>query len=116
MGSDNSKSNKNMAPPDPTEVLINMKMKSKMFMREHKKAMKEKKKYHDKARASLKNGNEEGARLFLDLVSQKQNEAMQYMRMSHRLDVIAGQVKSKLKTTELMNDLAQFTPFLEASA
>ena len=50
------------------------------------------------------------------MVGQKQNEAMQYMRMSHRLDVISGQVKSKLKSTELMNDLAQFTPFLEASA
>ena len=115
MGQDESKP----AQPkmDMMDMLINMKMKSKMFSREHNKAMKEKKKQLAKAKVCLKKGEEEGARLYCDLAQQKHNEGMQYLRMSHRLEVIAGQVKSKTKSMEMMDSLNQFTPFLqEASA
>lgn len=98
---------------DMTDMLINMKMKSKMFSREHNKAMKDKKKQLTKAKACLKKGEEEGARLYCDLAQQKHNEGMQYLRMSHRLEVIAGQVKSKTKSMEMMDSLNQFTPFLQ---
>ena len=102
---------------DMMDMLINIKMKSKMFSREHNKAMKDKKKQLAKAKVCLKKGEEEGARLYCDLAQQKHNEGMQYLRMSHRLEVIAGQVKSKTKSMEMMDSLNQFTPFLqEASA
>jgi len=114
MGQKDSKPN--APPPDPTEVLINMKMKSKMFTREYNKALKEKAKYITKAKQTLKQGNEEGARLFLELAEQKGQESMQYLRMSHRLEVISGQIKSKTKSMELMDSLNQFTPFLQATA
>jgi charged multivesicular body protein 1 len=114
MGKEQSKPAPKM---DMTDMLINMKMKSKMFSREHNKAMKDKKKQLAKAKACLKKGEEEGARLYCDLAQQKHSEAMQYLRMSHRLEVIAGQVKSKSKSMEMMDSLNQFTPFLqEASA
>lgn len=101
---------------DLTDMLIQMKMKGKMFAREHKKAMKEKKKQLTKAKACLKKGEEEGAQLYCELAQQKHNEAMQYMRMSHRLEVIAGQVKSKTKSMEMMDSLGQFTPYLEQAS
>ena len=101
---------------DMTEMLINMKMKSKAFSREHNKAMKEKKKNLEKAKACLKKGEEEGAKMFCELAQQKHNEGMQYLRMSHRLEVISGQVKSKFKSMEMMDSLNQFTPFLEQAS
>jgi len=114
MGQDESKPAPKM---DMTDMLINMKMKSKMFSRESNKAMKDKKKQLEKAKACLKKGEEEGARLYCDLAQQKHNEGMQYLKMSHRLEVISSQVKSKFKSMEMMDSLNQFTPFLtEASA
>lgn len=114
MGQEESKPAPKM---DMMDMLINMKMKSKMFSRESNKAMKEKKKQLEKAKICLKKGEEEGAKLYCDLAQQKHNEGMQYLKMSHRLEVIAGQVKSKTKSMEMMDSLNQFTPFLqEASA
>lgn len=101
---------------DMTEMLINMKMKSKSFARESNKSMKEKKKALAKAKACLKKGEEEGAQMFCELAQQKHNEGMQYLRMSNRLEVISGQVKSKFKSMEMMDSLGQFTPFLEQAS
>ena len=112
MGNENQK----QAPPpkmDMTDMLINMKMKSKMFAREHNKAMKDKKKQLEKAKACLKKGEEEGARLYCDLAQQKHNEGMQYLRMSNRMEVLAGQIKSKTKSMEMVESLNQITPFLQ---
>ena len=97
-------------------MLINMKMKSKMFERESNKAEKEKKKQLEKAKAALKKGNEEGAKLFCDLAQQKHSEQMQYLKMSARLEVLAGQIKSKTNSMEMMNQLNQFTPFLQQAS
>ena len=99
-----------------TDMLINMKMKSKMFERESNKAEKEKKKQLEKAKAALKKGNEEGAKLFCDLAQQKHSEQMQYLKMSARLEVLAGQIKSKTNSMEMMNQLNQFTPFLQQAS
>lgn len=41
---------------------------------------------------------------------------MQYLRMSTRLEVIAGQVQSKSKSMEMMDSLNQFTPFLQQAS
>ena len=113
MGSDNSKPN--VPQPSMTDVLVNMKMKSKTFQRESNKAMKEKEAYYKKAKEQLKKGNQEGAQMFLEMVQQKQNEAMQYMKVGTRLEVIAGQIKSKNKSMEMMQDLSKFTPILMQS-
>ena len=50
------------------EVLLQMKMKSKQFMRESNKSLKEKETYYKKAKESMRKGNEEGARMFLEMV------------------------------------------------
>lgn len=114
MGQDQSKP---QAPKmDMTDMLIQMKMKSKMFHRESSKSMKAKKKYLNKAKACLKKGNEEGAQLNCEMAQQKHSEGMQYMRMGHRLEVIAGQVKSKSKSMEMMDSLNQFTPYLQQAS
>jgi len=73
-------------PPDLNEILINMKMKSKMFNRQAANSLKEKTAYYNKAKQMLKSGNEEGARMYLELAQQKDNENKQMMRMAVRLE------------------------------
>merc|ERR1712039_775714 len=95
------------------EVLIGMKMKSKMFSRSAAKALKEKQKYYDMAKKQLKAGNEEGAQMYLELANQKQQENMQHMRMAVRLETLSVQLKNKQNSVEMVNNLNNITPILQ---
>merc|ERR1711982_103382 len=101
------------APPDLMEVLINMKMKSKMFHRQADKALKEKKKYYEQAKKQLKTGNQEGAQMYLELCNQKDQENKQMMRMAVRLEALSVQMKSKQNSVDMVNNLDAITPILE---
>lgn len=103
-------------PIDMNEALMNMKLKSKQFSRESTKSEKEREKNIAKAREQLKKGNEEGAKLFLELATQKKNEALQYMRMSARLDHLAANIKSKSNNVQMVQELDRFTPLLQMQA
>ena len=103
-------------PIDMNEALMNMKMKSKQFSRESTKAEKEREKNIVKAREQLKKGNEEGAKLFLELATQKKSESMQYMRMAARLDHLAANIKSKSNSVQMVQELDRFTPLLNMQA
>ena len=103
-------------PIDMNEALMNMKMKSKQFDRESSKSLKESEKNILKAKEHLKKGNEEGAKLFLELAAQKKNESLQYMRMSARLDHLAASIKSKTNSVQMVQELDRFTPLLQMQA
>ena len=112
-GADEKPAPNKPAPPDLMEVLINMKMKSKMFHRQAEKALKEKKKYYEQAKKQLKSGNQEGAQMYLELCNQKDQENKQMMRMAVRLETIAVQMKSKPNSVDMGNNLDAITPILE---
>jgi len=103
-------------PIDMNEALMNMKMKGKQFSRESGKCDKEKDKYIVKAKEALKKGNEEGARLFLELAQQKKSESMNYLRMSARLEHLAANIKSKNASMTMVEELNRFTPILTMQA
>lgn len=94
--------------PDLNEVLIQMKIKSKMFHRESTKAGKEKKVYYDKAKKALKQGNEEGARLFLESAQQKSSESMKYLKIANRLEALSGKVGANFKSQDVSFSTRQF--------
>merc|ERR1712032_849870 len=113
MGGSKSKQQKQ---PDLQEVLIQMKMKAKMFQRESQKCLKEQKTFYAQAKKALTAGNEEGARLYLESANQKKSESMKYQRVSTRLETLAGKVGANFKSQDMINHLGQITPFLEATA
>jgi len=100
-------------PPDMNEILIGMKMKSKMFTRQSNKALKEKDQYYGRAKKELSKGNEEGAKMFLELANTKQAEYMQFMRMGVRLETLAVKLKGNQNSVEMMNQLNALTPVLQ---
>ena len=103
-------------PVDMNDALISMKMKSKQFARESTKSDKEKDKNVQKAKDALKKGNEEGARLYLELANQKKSESMNYLKMSARLDHLAANIKSKNASMQMVGELSNFTPLLQLQA
>ncbi len=103
-------------PIDMNEALISMKMKGKQFSRESSKCDKERDKHIAKAKETLRKGNEEGARLFLELAEQKKAESMQYLRMSARLEHLAANIKSKNVSMQMVGELDKFTPILQMQA
>ena len=103
-------------PPDMNEVLINLKMKSKTFQRQSGRCLKEKEKYYKQAKDALKKGNEEGAKMFLELAQTKENENMQYMRMATRLEAISCKLKGQMNNMEMIGSLNELTPILNANA
>merc|ERR1712183_541487 len=100
-------------PPDLNEILIGMKMKSKMFTKQAAKALKEKGQYYQKAKGLMKSGNEEGARMYLELAQQKDAENKQFMRMGVRLETLQVQISSRNNSVEMTNHLNQITPILQ---
>ena len=114
MGADDSKPVEKATPkPDLMEVLIGMKMKSKMFHRQAAKALKEKTKYYEQAKKQLQSGNQEGAQMYMELAYQKESENKQMMRMAVRLETVAVQIKSKQNSVDMVNNLDAITPILE---
>jgi charged multivesicular body protein 1 len=81
-----------------------------MFHRESTRAAKEKKTYYDKAKKALKQGNEEGARLFLESAQQKSSESMKYLKIANRLEALSGKVGANFKSQDVslksLNSLA----------
>eukprot|EP01017_Pseudomicrothorax_dubius_P010830 TRINITY_DN1392_c0_g1_i2.p1 TRINITY_DN1392_c0_g1~~TRINITY_DN1392_c0_g1_i2.p1 ORF type:complete len:166 (-),score=58.12 TRINITY_DN1392_c0_g1_i2:368-865(-) len=116
MGNEPSAKQTRPPPPDIYDMMFQMKMTSKQFERESKKAEADKKKEMAKAREALKKGNEEGARLFLANAGRKQQEASNLLKMSHKMEAIASQIKGSQNQVALMESLNKLTPFLNQQA
>lgn len=87
--------------PDLNDVLAQMRMKGKMFHRESQKCLKEKKTFVDKAKKCLQQGNEEGARLFLESANNKDSESMKYLKIANRLEALSAKVGGNFKTQDV---------------
>ena len=104
MGQEQSK----QAPqPDLSTALFSLKMAGKRFQRESTKAEKEKEKNLKKVEACLKKGDEESARMYAVSAQNNINEAKKYLRMSCRLEAIAGQMKSNNSMNDVMKQVTQ---------
>lgn len=101
MGADESKPTPQ--PADMNTAIFQLKMASKRFARESKKSEKDKEKNMKKAQDALKKGDEETARLFATSAQTNINDMKKYLRMSAKLELIAGQIKSNHKVGEIVN-------------
>ena len=93
--------------PDLNTALFQLKMASKRFMRESKKAEKEKETNMKKIEQCLKKGDEESARLFAINAQNNINDTKKYLRMACRLDTIGGQLKSNHSMTDVMKGISK---------
>ena len=112
MGAEQSK-NPQPRKMEMNDVIFQLKMSSKRFDRERKRAEKEKDKNTKKAIACLKKGDEEGARLFAVNAQKNINDRLKYLQMSSRLESMAATLKANHASNEIMAHLSNnVTPIL----
>lgn len=115
MGDENSKEEK--PKEDIYSAILKLKMSSKRFMRESRKAEKQKAKNMKKAEKCMLKGDEEGARLYVANAQDNINDFKKYRLMGNKLDVIADTIKSNKNSAEIMNSLSKnVTPILQQEA
>ncbi|EGR30865.1 snf7 family protein, putative [Ichthyophthirius multifiliis] len=109
---------KQQAPPPPTtqEILIDMKLAAKSFERDAKKAEKEKQQQYLKAQQAIKKNNEEGAKLYLQNMMQKDREMKNMQRMSQKMDALQMQIKTNTSNTAMIEQISRITPLLGQQA
>ena len=105
MGDENSKEEK--PKEDIYSAILKLKMSSKRFMRESRKAEKQKAKNMKKAEKCMLKGDEEGARLYVANAQDNINDFKKYRLMGNKLDVIADTIKSNKNSAEIMNSLSK---------
>lgn len=102
--------------PTLEETIIDMRMAAKRFEYDSKRADKEKTKEVEKARNAIKKGNDEGAKLFLNMASMKQKESIKCLQMAHKMDALVTVIKSNTNNTQMMESINKLAPLLDAQA
>eukprot|EP01061_Rhynchopus_euleeides_P005111 TRINITY_DN14350_c0_g1_i1.p1 TRINITY_DN14350_c0_g1~~TRINITY_DN14350_c0_g1_i1.p1 ORF type:complete len:201 (+),score=125.59 TRINITY_DN14350_c0_g1_i1:159-761(+) len=79
------------------KLQLNLKFASKQFARDSKKCEKEEKAEKSKAKKAIEKGNTEGARIYAQNAIRKKNEALNFLRLSSRLDAVQSRVDNAIK-------------------
>jgi charged multivesicular body protein 1 len=83
------------------DVLFNLKFTAKSMERAAKKSEKQIDVEKKKVKLALQKGNIEGARIYSQNAIRKKNEALNYLRLSARLDGVAARVDTAIKMNQV---------------
>jgi charged multivesicular body protein 1 len=72
--------------------LFNLKFTSKTLQRNHKKSLKEEKVQKKKLKKAIEQGNMDGARIYAQGAIREKGQAINYLRLSARIDAVASRV------------------------
>lgn len=84
-----------------TEHLFNLKFAVKELERNSKKCEKEEKLEKEKAKKAIQKGNMEVARIHAENAIRQKNQAINYLRMSARVDAVSSRVQTALTTRKV---------------
>eukprot|EP00128_Syssomonas_multiformis_P006117 Colp12_sorted_trinity150504_noHs@11723 len=85
--------------------LFQIKFAAKNMERQAKKAEKESEAAKLKIKKAIQQGNQEGARIYSENVIRKRNEALNFLRMSSRLDAVASRIQTAITMKSLTKDM-----------
>ncbi|XP_059483688.1 charged multivesicular body protein 1b [Neocloeon triangulifer] len=86
--------------------LFNLKFAVKELERNSKKCEKEEKAEKLKCKKAIQKGNLEGARIHAENAIRQKNQALNYLRMSARVDAVASRVQTALTTRKVTQSMA----------
>lgn len=81
--------------------MFNLKFAVKELERNSKKCEKEEKVEKEKAKKAIQKGNMEGARIHAENAIRQKNQALNYLRMSARVDAVSSRVQTALTTRKV---------------
>ena len=86
--------------------LFNLKFASKQLLRDSKKAEKEEKAERTKLKKAIEKGNMEVARIHAENAIRQKSQAVNYLRMSARVDAVAQRVQTAVTTKRVTNSMS----------
>jgi len=94
------------SPEDKMEKsLFNLKFATKNLIRESKKCEKQEKADKAKVKTAIQKNNTEGARIHAENAIRNHNQALNYLRMSARIDAVAARVQTALQTQRVTKNM-----------
>ncbi|KAH8286892.1 hypothetical protein KR018_007275, partial [Drosophila ironensis] len=97
------------------EHLFNLKFAVKELERNSKKCEKEEKLEKTKAKKAIQKGNMDVARIHAENAIRQKNQAVNYLRMSARVDAVASRVQSALTTRKVTGSMAGVVKAMDAA-
>jgi len=95
--------------------LFNLKFAAKELMRNSKKCEKDEKTEKSKLKQAIQKGNMECARVHAENAIRKKNEALNYMRMSSRIDAVSSRVQTAVTTRKITQSMAGVVKAMDAA-
>lgn len=95
--------------------LFNLKFASKNLSRESKKCEKEEKAEKTKVKTAIQKNNTEGARIHAENAIRNHNQALNYLRMSARVDAVAARVQTALQTQRVTKNMVNVCRAMEGA-
>ncbi|XP_026461111.1 charged multivesicular body protein 1b-like [Ctenocephalides felis] len=95
--------------------LFNLKFAVKELERNSKRCEKEEKVEKAKTKKAIQKGNMEGARIHAENAIRQKNQALNYLRMSARVDAVASRVQTALTTRKVTNSMAGVVKAMDAA-
>lgn len=97
------------------EHLFNLKFAVKELERNSKRCEKEEKQEKLKAKKAIQKGNMDVARIHAENAIRQKNQAVNYLRMSARVDAVASRVQSALTTRKVTSSMAGVVKAMDAA-
>jgi len=107
MGADQSKMLEN--------TLFNLKFSSKNLARESKKCVKSETEEKAKLKRAIQKGNTEGARIHAENAIRQKNQALNFLRLSSRVDAVASRVQTAVSMQRVTKDMGQVVRSMEGA-
>lgn len=95
--------------------LFNLKFAAKDLERNSKKCEKEEKAEKLKCKKAIQKGNMEGARIHSENAIRQKNQALNYLRMSARVDAVASRVQSAITTKRVTSSMANVVKSMDSA-
>jgi len=96
-----------------TKSLFDLKFASKQLLRESKKCEKMEKVDKNKIKAAIEKNNMEGARIHAENSIRNHNQALNFLKMSARIDAVASRVQTAVQTQKVTKSMVSVCRTME---
>lgn len=86
--------------------MFNLKFAVKELQRSSKRCEKEERQEKAKTKQAIQKGNTEVARIHAENAIRQKNQAINYLKMSARVDAVASKIQSAVMTRKVTNNMA----------
>jgi charged multivesicular body protein 1 len=95
--------------------LFNLKFAAKQLIRQSKKSEKNEKAQKLKLKQSIEKGNMDGARIYAQNAIREKNQALNYLRLSSRIDAVASRVETAIRMRTVTGSMANIVRGMDAA-